>query len=137
MSYTVEREIYSAPTIERKTMRKLEDWLGVQFESSSGKTPEFMAFARMFRARIKKEAARFQLEVVAWNTGHFYCSGFVKNKITGKFAYFSVSDVRHFPGEWADNILVRTAQHIKDYTGGANGSADLKSIGWKLEGLTK
>ncbi len=90
MSYTVEREVYSAPTIERKTMRKLEDW---------------KAFARMFRARIKKETARFQLEIVAWNNGHSYCSGFVKNKITGKFAYFSVSDVRHFRNGWSVRMI--------------------------------
>jgi hypothetical protein len=36
----------------------------------------------------------------------------------------------------ADDILVRTAQHDRDYTGGANGQATIEKVGWKLEALT-
>lgn len=137
MTYVVEREVYAPPKIERSEMRKLEDWKQIQFLSSTGKTPEFTAFCRMYRARLSKEAKAKGLKIVSWSNGHFQCSAFFKNTQTGKLAYLSTSDVRHFPNEWANNILVRTAEHEKDYTGGTNRSATLETIGQMLSELTE
>ena len=70
-------------------------------------------------------------------SGHFYCSGFLKNVHTGKFAYFSISDVRHFSDSWVDNILLRTASHEKDYTGGRNQSTTILKIGQDASEITQ
>ena len=64
-------------------------------------------------------------------------SGFVRNLSTGKLAYFSSSDVRYSQNAWYNNLLVRTAQHEKDYTGGSNDWASWPSLREKLEKLTK
>ena len=125
-------------TETRKTVfKKLLDWKGNDFESSSGRTPEFTAFARMFRFHIQTQARDNYLEVVNFSTGHFYCSGFLKNIHTGKFAYFSISDVRHFNDSWVDNILLRTASHEKDYTGGRNLSTSILKIGQDASEITQ
>jgi hypothetical protein len=109
-------------------MKRLEDWQGIEFQSSCYKTEEFKAFARMFRARIKKEAGAWGLDLVDFNTGHFYLSGFLKRRDNGNLVYFSTDDVRG-SSRWYSDILVRTAKHLKDYTGGANRSASIQNMG--------
>ena len=112
----------------------MEKWLGNEFQSSSGLTEEFAEFAKDFKKEIKKELQGFELVNV--NRGHFYMSGFVKNITTGKMAYFSTSDVRFFKDEWYYNMLIRTAQHDKDYSGGSNFSADWHNVLDRMEKLT-
>ena len=42
-----------------------------------------------------------------------------------RYIYMSISDVRYFPCEWVENILIRTMQHDKDWSGGTNHYTDL------------
>ena len=127
--FTKEEEIITATETKTTVFKRLEDWRGNVFESSSGKTPEFMAFARMFRAYISKKARLNQLQLVNVSTGHFYLLGFFFNPNTGKYCYFSISDVRYFKDAWWDGVLIRTAQHDKDWTGGSNQRTALCGIG--------
>lgn len=109
-----------------KTAKGLDKWCGFGFESSSGLTDEFAQFARDFKKHISgvlPEGA----ELVQWNRGHFYVSGFVKRG--NKFVYFSIPDVRYSPDGWNSDILIRTAEHEKDYTGGSNNNTDLAGFG--------
>ena len=48
--------------------------------------------------------------------GFYYFSGFFTSS-TGQVYYMSCSDVRHFPYK---QLLIRTAQHYKDFSGGPN-----------------
>jgi hypothetical protein len=48
--------------------------------------------------------------------GFYYFSGFFTSP-SGQPYYMSCSDVRHFPYE---QLLIRTAKHYKDFTGGSN-----------------
>ena len=125
-------------TETRKTIFKsLMDWKGNCFESSCNKTPEFTAFARMLRGHIQMQAKENGLQVTNFSTGHFYCSGFLRNINTGKFAFFSISDVRHFKDSWVDDILLRTANNEKDYTGGRNQSTTFLNIGRDASEITQ
>lgn len=117
-----------------KDLNGMEKWLGFHFESSSGLTQEFAQFARDFKKHIKSVCSGYEL--VGWNRGHFEVSSFIKNKTTGKFVYFSCSDVRHFSGEWYNDLLVRTAKHDNDWTGGRNNSCELKHILEMVDKLT-
>jgi len=105
----------------------MEDYLTVEFESSSDTTPQFASFARKYKNAIKKQLEAHGFELVEWIRGHFYCSGFAKK--SGKYIYFSCSDVRYFSNGWYDDLLVRTAEHDKDYTGGSNNWATLNTLG--------
>jgi len=116
-------------------MKKIEQWLGKDFESSSSLTPEFQAFHRDVKRFMKKELKEnFEVDV---GRGHFYFSGFAKNKLTGKYAYFSTSDVRHSPDDWFNSMLVRTAQNDRDYTGGVNCYTKIVNISDALMNLTR
>ena len=110
----------------------MKKWINYEFESSCSKTPEFVAFARDFKRFVKK-ALPYGAELVKWNVGHFYVSGFVKKN--DKYVYFETSDVRFFPNTWFTNLLIRTAQHVKDYTGGANTYTALDEFAVNAENL--
>lgn len=124
-------------TIKLKTTK----WLNNRFESSSYKTPEFLQFARDFKSDLKnligdnpKVFGHYKLS--AFSVGHFYISGFIQNKNTGKLAYFSIDDVRFSPDAWTESVLIRTATSLSDYTGGMNQYTQFLDIAESLENLT-
>ena len=112
----------------------IASWLGNSFESSSCLTEEFDSFYKQYRKELKAKLKGFEL--VNISRGHFYISGFVKNTTTNKLAYFSTSDVRYSPDNWYNNILVRTAKHDRDYTGGRNDNATWNNLLEKMKELT-
>ncbi len=103
-------------------MEKTRRLLAKGFESSSGLTPEFAGYARTFKREVSSELERAGLKLESFNRGHFYVSGFFSKE--GKYWYFSQSDVRGLGSD--AKILLRTAQNLKDYTGGINNYASLQ-----------
>ena len=103
---------------------------GFYFESSSGKTEEFTAFARTFRSEAKKACGKISAELVNFSVGHFECYGFVQRG--GRFVYFSISDVRHFPETC---LLIRTAKDARDFTGGSNRYCDMGDFSKAVDNL--
>lgn len=81
---------------------------------------EFDSFSRSFKQFLTVQFAGYGLELAGYSKGHYYISGFVQNRETKKFAYFSISDVRGNPNTWQKAVLVRTAKDTKDFTGGSN-----------------
>lgn len=112
----------------------IEKWLGNVFESSSGLTDEFSSFSKDFKKYLKSIAG-IDYDLY-FSKGHFYCSGFFRNKKTEKFVYFSMSDVRYFKDAWFNNLLVRTAKDEKDFTGGSNNNCCLIDLKKSIEKLT-
>ena len=94
------------------------------FESSCERTPEYLAWHRLF----KREFTNFLKgkgcgEIEISKPNHFDMFGFFRAK-SGQIFYFSISDLR-----WCkSDMLIRTAEHYKDYTGGSNQSACLTSL---------
>ena len=115
---------------------KIKKWLNYSFESSSVLTTEFSKFNRDIKSFVKNET-KDTFELVSWSRGHFGFSGFLRNLESNKFVYFSASDVRHFPDSWFSTLLVRTAEHAKDYTGGMNNTICIENITEKALGLSK
>jgi hypothetical protein len=118
-----------------KDSRGMEQWLDFTFCSSSGLTEEFDSFSRQMKKHLKSVCGS-NIELVNYSRGHFEFSAFCRNKTTGKFVYIHSSDVRFFPNSWHNDLLVRTAQHEKDYTGGSNYSCTLAQLPEKLQELT-
>lgn len=110
-------------------------WQGTRFISSTVKTDQFKQFASEFKRSIKKELPKDL--TVKFMVGHFYISGFFKNTKTDKYAYFNISDVRHFPGNWISNVLIRTAEHERDFTGGANRYCHITELAEKALSITR
>jgi len=113
----------------------IDQWLDFPFTSSSGLTEEFAQFNRDFKKAIKSKLPE-NCEIAAWSRGHFECTAFILNRSSGKYVYVSISDVRFFPNTWHNDILVRTAEHIKDYTGGGNYSANMDNLTDKIKDLS-
>lgn len=106
------------------------------WEFSSGPTTgeDFNIFAKMFKKFIKKNLPEGS-ELVSFNKGRYDLFGFIKK--SDKFVYFSISDVRHFPNGWLNNILIRTAKSDNDYTGGSNCSTNLENFAISVNGLLR
>lgn len=87
---------------------------GTYFESSSYHTQQFTDFYTKFCSSIKRELKKIKATDIQLSKGHFYISGFFK--VGEQCFYISLSDVRGND----TNLLIRTAKHYKDYTGGGN-----------------
>ena len=74
-----------------------------------------------FVTSLKNQFKKFGAKNFEVSLGYYYLSGFFT--VNEQYYYFSIPDVR-----WSDNkLLVRTAKHNKDYTGGANNFFEIKS----------
>lgn len=114
----------------------MDKWRGYEFESSAWKTTEFKSFALQYRNAIRKLLGPM-FETCNVSTGHFYVSGFARNKESGKFIYFNSGDVRGRQDEWYTSILIRTATSEKDYTGGVNWYSSLPDLAYRAGLLTR
>lgn len=103
--------------------KTLQPFVGHMFSSGGYIGNDFKSFNTKYRNAIKKLLPN-GYEFYSWNRGHYYCSAVIKDT-SGRLIYMSISDVRHFPNEWVEDILIRTMKHDKDYTGGANHRTDL------------
>lgn len=103
--------------------KTLQPFVGYQFSSGSYIGKDFASFNTKYRNAIKK-LLPYGYELHEWNRGHYYCSAVIKDT-EGRFLYMSIGDVRYWPNEWAERILIRTMKHDKDWTGGTNHYTDL------------
>ena len=112
-------------------MRKTVQLLESGFESSSGLTPEFAEFFKVFKKEFTKEMETVGAKDFVFNRGHFYVSGFFT--IGTQAWYFSIPDVRGMsygffsdPDSCMNKLLYREAKDYKDYTGGMNRYAKIR-----------
>ena len=119
---------------EIQNSKDISKWLGYNFQSSSGLTEEFSLFSKHIKAELKKIP---DYELISYSRGHFEFSAFLKNKNNDKLVYLSSDDVRYSPDGWYNNLLIRTAQHDKDYTGGSNDYSTFSGIKQKADYLTR
>jgi hypothetical protein len=81
------------------------------FESSSSRTPEYLAWHRMFKREFTKYLKSLGMtDITISRPNHFDMSGFFK-RADGTIFYFSISDLR-----WSkDTMLFRTAPELGKY----------------------
>jgi hypothetical protein len=98
------------------------------FGSGSYNSEEFDEFFKSFKKSFTRELKKINAVSIEFSKGHFYLSGFFK--VNEQHYYFSISDVRHGFGFYANGkprMLIRTAEHNKDYTGGGNNYVEIDS----------
>ena len=106
--------------------KTLQPFVNYVFSSDIYIRNDFISFNAKYRNAIKKLLPN-GYEIHEWIRGHYYCSAVIKDA-EGRFIYMSIGDVRLFPNEWAENILIRTMKHDKDWTGGTNHRTDLMNF---------
>ncbi len=111
-----------------KTRKLIKDYEGYEFSSGGVTGEDFKSFARKFFNVIKEQIGE-EGALIKKSPNHYDLSGFVQNNKTGKIAYFSISDVRYFTDEWIDHVLIRTAEHDRDFRGGRNQYTPLLDFG--------
>ena len=121
-----------ATFVRKYNGRTLEDW-------GAYPSDEFKQFARDMKSTVKEICKEENAELVGFSVGHYYVSGFVVKN--GNHVYFSY-DPRwkgiDFSAEnCRDGILVRTAKHEKDFTGGMNNFCNIYRFSEMLNRLTK
>ena len=89
---------------------------------------EYSDFQRNYKSVIKDFCKDIGMELHSFNKNHYIFSAVIKSNITNQFYYVSISDVRYWKNEWADNILYRTMEHENDWTGGSNRYSTLKDL---------
>ena len=124
-----------------------KDWykmLSINFDSSSGKTEQYMTFCKVFRKQFKKLLAdNFDLKGIdGWNSNaHFGQSGFFElndpdtsvSAYDGRrIFYFSIEDLR-----WSPTFMIRRAKDFEDYTGGSNDYLNVENFESFMTGLRR
>lgn len=113
-------------------MKKSLELLRQGFERSSGLTPEFIEFFKVFKKEFTVELKSIGCTNIEFNRGHFYISGFFTTA-DGQPYYFSLPDVRgidycleYYPNSHMCKLLYRTVKDYNDYTGGQNRYATIR-----------
>ena len=109
-----------------KTLKK---WMGYRFSSGGVTGEDYNQFQREMRADLKKQAKAVGLEVIAFRKNHYEFSAVLKNPLTGKYVYVSISDVRFWQDEWTYHTLYRRMKHEKDWAGEGNHFGAWEQIG--------
>ena len=118
-------------------LRKLNEVLVKSYDHENEDVPRSKAFQKAYSNLIKAviKDSGWELQPKA---GGGYCdwSGFIMKD--GKYVYLSVSDFR-WGGQdhWLNDILIRTAKHNKDYTGGMNHRTNIRDLVSKAESITR
>lgn len=105
---------------------KTKKWIGFDFEregwsdNHENRNDAYVQFARDFRSDLKTMLKGTGWTVLPYKAGWFDFSGFLYNEEKDRYVYFSISDVRYRQDEWFERVLIRTAKHDKDWTGGGN-----------------
>lgn len=94
---------------------KFINLLDKEFMSTSYETDEFREFVSAFQSDIKKILKPY-MKKIEFHKGHFDVSCMVQ-LLNNQIWYLSLGDIRWDKG----TMLVRTAEHFKDWTGGSNG----------------
>jgi len=108
-------------------MRKVKKLLGMGYDyfgSGSYNSEEFNSFFKLFKKSFTAELKKLSATEIEFSKGHFYLSGFFR--VGEQLYYFSISDVRT-PFGRPESMLIRTAKHNKDWTGGANNYVKIDS----------
>lgn len=118
------------------SLKEMKSYLHKEIEDYGGVTsPDYKTFETKYKNYIKKVAKEVNGELVKFNPNHYEFSCFVKRN--DKYVYISICDVRYFKNQWYNNILIRTAQNEKDYSGGRNNYCSLDELGEMIEDLTE
>ena len=113
---------------------ELRKYLNYEFSSDPYTGTDYKTFEKKYINYLKKMCAHYGWTVEKVSKNHYEFSAFIKN-VNGHLVYLAIPDVRHFPGYWFEKILVRTAKHERDYSGGSNKCTDLPHLDVALRGL--
>ena len=115
-------------------INELQKYINYEFSSGPYTGKDYKTFETKYINYIRSFSKANGWEVVNVGRNHYCFTLFVKSK-ENKYVYVSVSDVRHFNKDWHERVLIRTAEHEKDYRGGHNYYAKLEDLQYTINRL--
>ena len=116
--------------------RPLQKYWGYEFSTGTRPGQDYLAFQAAYGRWLKKLLPDYRVDV---HRNHYEFSAVITKPGSGdvpdRHVYMSISDVRFFPGRWADSILVRKMRHAEDWTGLRNGYCRIDKIKEMVDGL--
>lgn len=113
------------------TTMKVKDYIGIEFESSSLRTPQYVAFEKQSKKELSTMLKERGINLHKFYGNHFEWSAVLEKG--GKFVYVQMFDVRFW--DWYNDVLIRTMAHDRDWTGGENHYCKFDEIGEYAEKL--
>lgn len=104
---------------------KIKDYVGIEFESSTRRTEQYVAFERQCKKELKAMLKPRGINLHKFYGNHFEWSAVLEKD--GKFVYVRINDVRGW--DWYNDVLIRTMAHDKDWRGGENCKCAFNEIG--------
>ncbi len=108
--------------IFKKASKSWLSLMNVEFESSSMRTPQYLAFHRIFKKQISKLFKdNFDVKkITIGKPNHFDANGFIE-LYDGTMYNFFIGDLR-----WNKCFIIREVMSFKDFTGGINRECNIK-----------
>lgn len=114
----------------------LNTWYDKEIEDCGEITSQdYKKFQKSYKSVLKDIGKDIDFELYSFHPNHYEFSAVMKSNLTNQFYYISISDVRYWRSEWANNILYRTMEHDKDWSGGSNHYSTLEELGKNLLNL--
>lgn len=114
----------------------LNKWYDKNIQDDGGyPSKEYLEFQSNYRSVLKDLGKEIDFNLHSFSKNHYEFSAVMQSNKTNKFYYISIPDVRYFKNEWANDILYRTMEHDKDWTGGSNNFSALKNLSNNLSNL--
>jgi len=108
------------------TLKDLEKYLDYQFSSGPYTGDDYKQFQSKYINYLRTLCKENGWELVHIGRNHYEFSAFIKRD--DRYIYLSISDVRFFPNNWYNHILIRTAVDERDYHGGYNNYTSLPNL---------
>ena len=121
-----------------KLSKLINQYYNHKFDEDWGyNSRDYISFQTKYKNVLKEIGNECGVELYSFNGGYYEFSCVMKSKYTNRFYYVSICDVRTWKNEWADNVLYRTMEHDKDWTGGSNHFCKLEDLGHSLNQLDR
>lgn len=107
-------------------LKDLEKYLDYEFSSGPYTGDDYKQFQNKYINYLRTLCKQNSWELVNLGRNHYQFSAFIKRD--DRYIYLSISDVRFFPNNWYNHILIRTAVDERDYHGGYNNYTSLPNL---------
>ena len=108
-------------------LHELEQYLNYEFSTGCYTGNDYLSFQRKYINYLRALCKDNGWELIVSSKSHYWFSVFIRNQ-SGNHLYLCISDVRFWKNEWYNRILIRTANHEKDYHGGGNHHTSLPNL---------
>jgi hypothetical protein len=112
--------------MQMTTLKDLEKYLDYEFSSGPYTRDDYKQFQNKYINYLRTLCKENGWELVNLGRNHYQFSAFIKRD--DRYIYLSISDVRFFPNDWYNHILIRTAIDERDYHGGYNNYTSLPNL---------